>query len=233
MFVGESYLAFFMMFYDSGCINITNIISGTPDQDRAVSWLQYLDSPFVSWGLMETRRKNMLGLNSQASSDKLLVLEAYINNFPVFFQSVPPSPQPPRQRGMSLWWFTSISFYWCPLWYLHRSSILLPLWQPLGTAGQLCRTCRAGGGSARCQTRGSSRMPVLGSHKSCRWPRWTLRLRAHWKLIRPLFSLTGPFQWQVKGSTNAQNRYILVEKLMAFNRMFDNCLGLSVDPLYW
>lgn len=85
MFVGESHLAFFMMFYDCGCINVTNIISGTSDHNRAVSWLQYLDSPFVSWGLMETRRKNTLGLNSQASSDEILVLEAYINNFPVFF----------------------------------------------------------------------------------------------------------------------------------------------------
>lgn len=34
---------------------------------------------------METRRMNMLRLNSQAGSDKVLVLEAYINNFPVFF----------------------------------------------------------------------------------------------------------------------------------------------------
>lgn len=34
---------------------------------------------------METRRKSTLRLNSQASGDKVLVLEACINNFPVFF----------------------------------------------------------------------------------------------------------------------------------------------------
>lgn len=87
MFIGEAHFAFFMIFCDCDCINIciTNTISGTWDHDRAISWLQYLDSLFVSWRVMETRRKNMLRLNSQASSDKLLVLEAYINNFPVFF----------------------------------------------------------------------------------------------------------------------------------------------------
>ena len=76
-----------MIFSDCDCINIrvTNTISGTWDHDRAISWLQYADSRFVNQRMMETRGKKALRLNSQASSDKLLVLEAYINNFPVFF----------------------------------------------------------------------------------------------------------------------------------------------------